>query len=181
MRLLWPIAAALLAAGCQAGMNAAADASALNLELGAAYLAQGRLELARDKLLRATRQDPRSPEAHRVLGMAYERLEDQDRAGRHYRQAVRLAPRDVEALNSLGVFQCRRAGKPREGLRLLERAAREAAGVRRAAVYANCGVCELPLDRNSAAEWFRRALALDPLHAEAQLLLEHVTAPAAHN
>ena len=176
MRLIWFMAAALLTAGCQAGLEAGPDASALNLELGATYLAQGRLELARDKLLRATRQDPRSSEAHRVLGMAYERLEDLERAERHYRSAVRLAPRDVEALNSLGVFQCRRAGKPQEGLRLLERAAREAVGIRRAAVYANCGVCELPLDRNSAAEWFRRALALDPRHVEAQLLLERLVA-----
>ena len=176
MRALWTMAAALLTAGCQVGLNAGPEASALNLELGAAYLAQGRLELARDKLVRATQQDPDSSEAHRVLGMAYERLEDQDRAERHYRRAVRLAPRDVEALNSLGVFQCRRAGNPREGVALLERAAREAAGIRRAAVYANCGVCELPLDRNSAAEWFRRALALDPLNVEAQLLLERLVA-----
>ena len=174
MRPVLLIAAALVAAGCQAGLNANPQASALNLELGAAYLAQGRLELARDKLVRATQQDPGSSEAHRVLGMAYERLEDRDRAAQHYRRAVRLAPQDIEALNSLGVFQCRRAGKPREGLELLERAAREATGTRRAAVYANCGVCELPLDRDSAAEWFRRALALDPHHVEAQLLLERL-------
>ncbi|MDE0488251.1 MAG: tetratricopeptide repeat protein [Gammaproteobacteria bacterium] len=173
--LLGAMAAALLAAGCQAGLNAGPDAAALNLELGAAYLAQGRLELARDKLLRATLQDSRSSEAHRLVGMAYERLEDLERAERHYRRAVRLAPRDVEALNSLGVFQCR-AGKPQEGLKLLERAAREAVGIRRASVYANCGVCELPLDRNGAAEWFRRALALDPQNVEAQLLLERLVA-----
>lgn len=174
MKGLCLMAGALLAAGCQAGMNGGSDASALNLELGAAYLAQGRPELARDKLLQATQQDPRSSEAHRVLGMTYESLEDHERAERHYRRAVRLAPRDVEALNSLGVFQCRRAGEPQEGLRLLERAAREAVGTRRAAVYANCGVCELPLDRNSAADWFRRALALDPHNVEAQWLLEQL-------
>lgn len=174
MKGLWTLAAALLTLGCQAGLNADRDAAALNLELGAAYLAQGRPELARDKLLRATQQDPGSAEAHRVLGMAYERLEDQERAERHYRRAVRLAPRDVEALNSLGVFRCRRAEEAREGLKLLERAAREAVGIRRAAIYANRGVCEWPLDRNSAAEWFRRALALDPRHAEAQLALERL-------
>lgn len=174
MRMLWCMAAALLTAGCQTGLNSGPDASGLNLELGAAYLAQGRLELARDKLLRATRQDPGSSEAHRVLGMAYERLEDRERAELHYRRAVRLAPRDVEALNSLGVFQCRRAGKPQEGLKLLERAAREAFGIRRAAVYVNRGVCELPLNRDGAEDWFRRALAIDPLHVEAQLLLERL-------
>lgn len=170
------IAATLLAAGCQAALSANPHASALNVELGAAYLVQGRLELARDKLVRATQQDPGSSEAHRVLGITYERLEDRDRAEQHYRRAVRLAPQDVEALNSLGVFQCGQAGKPREGLKLLERAAREATGIRRAAVYANCGVCELPLDRNSATKWFRRALALDPHHVEAQLLLERLAA-----
>lgn len=176
MRFPCTMAAALLAAGCQAGLNTGPDASALNLELGAAYLAQGRLELARDKLVRATQQDPRSSEAHRVLGMAYERLEDQERAERHYSRAVRLAPRDVEALNSLGVFRCRRAETRREGLKLLERAARGAVGSRRADVYANRGVCELPLDGNGAAVWFRRALALDPRHVEAQWALERIAA-----
>jgi len=176
MRVLWTFAAALLAAGCQAGLNANPRASALNLELGAAYLAQGRLELARDKLIRATQQDPASPEAHRLLGMAYERLKAADGAERHYRRAVRLAPRDVEALNSLGVFLCRRDGGRREGMKLLDRAAGEATETRRAAVYANRGVCELPLDRNSAAQWFRRALAHDPFHVEAQLLLERLSA-----
>jgi hypothetical protein len=34
----------------------------------------------------------------------------------------------------------------------------------------------MPLDGNGAAEWFRRALALDPLHVEAQLLLEQISA-----
>ena len=174
MKALWTWAAALLTLGCQAGLNADRDAATLNLELGAAYLAQGRPELARDKLLRATQQDPGSSEAHRVLGIAYERLEDQARAERHYRRAVRLAPRDVEALNSLGVYQCRRGENPSEGLKLLDRAAREAVGIRRAAIYVNRGVCEWPLDSNSAAEWFRRALALDPRHAEAQLALERL-------
>ena len=168
------IAAALLAAGCQTGLNGNSQAAALNLELGAAYLAQGRLELAREKLVRATQQDPGSSEAHRALGLAYERLEDLDRSGRHYRRAVRLAPQDVEALNSLGVFLCRQGGEPLAGLKLLERAARQASGTRRAAVYANCGVCELALDRNRAAEWFRRALALNPDQVEAQLQLERL-------
>ena len=167
------LAAALLKLGCQAGLNTERDAAALNLEPGAAYLAQGRPALARDKL-RATRHDPGSAEAHRVLGMAYERLEDRDRAGRHYRRAVLPAPGDAEALNSPGVFQCRRAEEPREGLKMLERAAREAVGIRRASIYANRGVCEWPLDRNSAAEWFPRALALDPRHVEAQLALERL-------
>ena len=168
------LACGLLAAGCQAGMAANPQASALNLELGAAYLRQGRLQLARDKLVRATRQDPRSPEAHRVLGMAYEGLRNAGAAERHYRQAVRLAPRDVEALNSLGVFRCRRAGEAREGLALLLRAAREASEERRAAVYANCGLCELDSDAASAAQWFRRALELDPGQAQARALLQRL-------
>ena len=153
-------------------------AAALNLELGASYLSQGRLELARDKLTRATRQDPGSSEAHRVLGMVFESLNDAASAENHYRRAVRLAPRDVEALNSLGVFQCRRAGNARQGLEVLKRAARAASADRRAEVYTNCGLCELPHDRASAELWFRRALELDPGHKPARLFLERL---GAHN
>lgn len=176
MKRLWVIASVALMAGCQTAQNANSRAADLNLELGAAYLEQGRLELARDKLIRATQQDPGSAEAHRALGMTYERLEDPGAAERHYRRAVRLAPRDIEALNSLGVFQCRAGANPREGLRLLGRAAKEAAGLRRAAIYANCGLCELARDGKKAAEWFRRALALDPGHTEAQWMLERLAA-----
>ena len=67
---------AVLASGCQASAVANPQAAALNLELGASYMSQGRLELARDKLTRATRQDPGSSEAHRVLGMVFEGLND---------------------------------------------------------------------------------------------------------
>ncbi len=170
------LALGLLAAGCQAGMARNPQASALNVELGASYLNQGRLELARDKLIRATRQDPRSSEAHRVLGMVYESLGNAPGAEEHYREAVRVAPRDVEALNSLGVFLCRQSGRSevRQGLTLLRRAAGEAAPRRRAAVYANSGVCELPSNEARAAEWFRRALELDPGQAEARALLERL-------
>ena len=168
------LACGLLAAGCQTGMAANPQASALNLELGASYLRQGRLQLAREKLVRATRQDPRSPEAQRVLGMAYEGLGNAAAAERHYRQAVRLAPRDVEALNSLGVFRCRQPGEASQGLALLRRAAQEASEERRAALYANCGLCELAGDEESAARWFRRALELDPGQAQARAALQRL-------
>ena len=174
MKALGVLALGVLAAGCQAGMAGNPQASALNVELGVSYLGQGRLELARDKLIRATRQDPRSSEAHRVLGMVYEGLGNTPGAEEHYRQAVRVAPRDVEALNSLGVFLCRQPGEARQGLMLLRRAAGEASPQRRAAVYANCGVCELASDQGSAAKWFHRALELDPGQAEARALLERL-------
>ncbi len=174
MRAARALVFGLLVAGCQAGMAGNPQAAALNVELGASYLRQGRLELALDKLIRATRQDPRSSEAHRVLGMVYERLGGAGGAGEHYRQAVRLAPRGVEALNSLGVFRCRQPGGAREGLAHLRRAAQEASGARRAAIYANCGFCELASDERRAAEWFRRSLELDPGQARLRALLQHL-------
>ena len=174
MKALRVLAVGLVAAGCQAGLAGNPEAAALNVELGVSYLEQGRIELARDKLIRATRQDPRSREAHRMLGMAYESLGNNPAAEEHYRQAVRIDPRDVEALNSLGVFLCRRDGGAREGLEFLGRAAAEASPRRRAAVYANCGVCELAGNAAGAAQWFRRALELDPAQAEVRTLLEQL-------
>lgn len=174
MRIPAVIAFGVSAAACQAGMTGNPQASALNMELGAAYLDQGRLELAHDKLVRAARQNSGSSEAHRLLGLVYERLDDLDRAEEHLAQAVKLAPHDVEALNSLGVFHCRRDGEAEQGLKLLLRAAREAGAARRAAVYANCGLCELTQDRTRAVQWFRRALELDPRNAQAQFFLKRL-------
>lgn len=174
MRALGALALSMLLGGCQSGTAANPAAADLNLALGAAYLDQGRLQLAREKLTRAAAQDPGSSEAHRTLGMVYERLGDSGGAEEHYRRALRLAPRDVEALNSLGVFHCRQPGEAERGLELLRRAAMEAGNSRKADIYANCGLCGLSLDRAEAAKWLRQALEIDPRHRRARMLLDRV-------
>ena len=68
--------ATLLLAGCggspsKPGSNT--DAATYNLQLGVAYLQQGNLAVAKEKLERAYQQNPRDAEVHGALALLYSR------------------------------------------------------------------------------------------------------------
>jgi type IV pilus assembly protein PilF len=53
----------------------AEKAGQLNKQLGTVYLRQGNLALAKEKLERSEKYNPRDPELHSVLALLYERLD----------------------------------------------------------------------------------------------------------
>lgn len=160
--------AALLASGC-GGSSASrkSDAAAYNVRLGIAYMQQGNLAVAKEKLERAERQDPSSPEVHTALALLYERLGNMDKADAHHRTALRLAPRDPEISNNYAVFLCK-TGRREEGVRRFLDAARNPLYVTPEAAYTNAGVC-LRADQRyeEARRNFERALQVKPNFAEA--------------
>ncbi|MGY6630861.1 MAG: type IV pilus biogenesis/stability protein PilW [Wenzhouxiangella sp.] len=79
----------------------------VNTRLGIGYMERGQLQLAMEKLETALRHDPEHVPAHLALALIYETINDSQRAGRHYRQAARLAPHDGATQNAYGVFLCR--------------------------------------------------------------------------
>ena len=87
---------ALALAGCTTTTSgpkkSATSAADYNVQLGYAYLRQGNLALAKEKLERAEKQDGSSPSVHSALGLLFERLGDPKAADRHYATALRLAP-----------------------------------------------------------------------------------------
>src|SRR6266478_793468 len=68
--------AALAVAGCSSGRQATGNerAAAYNAQLGMAYLHQGDLALAKEKLERALAQNPRDANVHSALALLYESL-----------------------------------------------------------------------------------------------------------
>jgi type IV pilus assembly protein PilF len=83
-----------------------AEAGKVNIQLGQAYLSQGKLDLAMDKLKRALELAPNNPDGHTVIAVLYEQLGNIEKAGHHYREARRLAPDSGMVANNLGRFQC---------------------------------------------------------------------------
>jgi type IV pilus assembly protein PilF len=151
--------------------SAAAAAGAANLQLGSAYLQQGNLPIAKDKLERAVRQVPRDPQVHGLLAMLYQRLGDDKRAESEYRAALSLAPRDPGQLNNYAVFLCG-AGRVDEGVSRFEQAARNRLYSTPWAAYTNAGVCLRGAKRDAEAEpLFVRALQVRPDYAEAAVQL----------
>jgi len=163
------LAVGLALGGCASngGAESAATAGAANMQLGSAYLQQGNLPIAKEKLEKAVTQAPRDPAIHGLLAMLYQRLGDDRRAESEYRAALALAPSDPEQLNNYAVFLCG-AGRVDEGVRHFQEAARNRLYRTPWAAYTNSGVCLRGARRDAEAEpLFARALQVRPDYAEA--------------
>jgi type IV pilus assembly protein PilF len=148
------------------------DSAALyNVQLGVAYLQQGNLAIAQDKLERALKENPRDPNVHNALALLYERLDQPEKVDGEYREALRLAPRNPDISNNYGVYLCQH-GRVDEGVRRLEAVARNPLYRTPETAYTNAGVCLRTAKRIPEAERdLLRALALKPANTEAALQL----------
>lgn len=148
------------------------DAAQANLNLGAAYLRQGRPELALEKLERALEQNPRLANAHSTIALVYDQLGEPGEAEDHYRRAVQLEPGNAAAANSYAVFLCRN-DRWADAERYFNRAAENPRYTTPEAALTNAGVCARNAgDEAKAEEYFRAALARAPTFDDA---LYHMT------
>jgi len=143
------------------------DAASYNVQLGVAYLQQGNLALAKEKLERAAEENGSDPNVHSALALLYERLGDDHKADSEYRAALRLAPRNPEVSNNYAVFLCR-TKRVDEGVRRLLEAAHDPLYRTPEAAYTNAGVCLRAVHHDAEAQAnFQRALQIRPNFAEA--------------
>jgi type IV pilus assembly protein PilF len=147
--------------------NKIRDAAAYNVQLGIAYLHQGDVALAKDKLDRALAQAPNSAEVHSARAMLFERMRQPDQADAEFRTSLRLAPHDPDVVNNYAVYLCQN-GRTDEGVRRFEEAAHNALYRTPEAAYTNAGVCLRAAKRDDEARAnFARALQVRPNFAEA--------------
>ena len=147
--------------------HAQQDAAADNVQLAMAYMQAGNLPRAKEKIDRALLEDPTNANAHSVLALFYERVNDQKKAESEFHEALRLAPGDPGPLNFYAVYLC---GQHRvdEGVTKLLQVATNPLYRTPEAAYTNAGVCLRTAHRDEEAESaFHRALALRPDFAEA--------------
>jgi type IV pilus assembly protein PilF len=144
------LCAALIAACGSApraqGAENKADAAKYNVQLGVEYIRQGNLGLAKEKLERAEKQNPRDPNVHSSLALLHERLGDRKKADAHFKTALRLAPRSPDISNNYAVYLCR-TGRHAEGVKRFEDAARNPLYRTPEAAWTNAGVCLRQADR----------------------------------
>ncbi|MDE0003854.1 MAG: type IV pilus biogenesis/stability protein PilW [Rhodospirillaceae bacterium] len=172
--LMPPLGVLLLCQGCvstsatSASSTAASGGAAAvaNLNLGAAYLRQGRLTLALERLDRALDHDPRLAEAHSTIAMVYDRLGDAEEARDHHRRALRLAPHDPATANSFGVFLCRHE-RWSDAEPLFQRAADNPRYHTPEVALTNAGICARNAgDGAKAEQYLRDALTRNPIYAD---------------
>jgi type IV pilus assembly protein PilF len=170
-------AALLLLAACAAPSQQSKkprDAAAYNVQLGIAYLKQGDIALAKDKLDRALAEDANNPAVHSARAMLFERMGNPSKADEEFRTALRLAPHDPEVVNNYAVYLCQN-GRTEEGVRRFEESAHNALYRTPEAAYTNAGVCLRVAKRDEEARGnFSRALQLRPNFAEAAFQLSEL-------
>jgi type IV pilus assembly protein PilF len=150
------------------------SAAVYNTQLGIAYLNQGELALAKDKLDRALSQDPNSPDVHSARAMLFARLGNPKEADAEYRASLRLAPDDPNVINNYAVYLCQQ-GRTDEGVKRFEEAAKNALYRTPEAAYTNAGVCLHAAKRDDEARAkFVRALQLKPSFPDAALQLANL-------
>lgn len=143
------------------------DAAQYNMQLGVGYLQKGNLAVAKEKLERAYKENPRDPNVHSALALLYERLNEPKKADLHYREAVRLAPKSPDISNNYAVYLCR-TNRPDEGVKRFLEVATNPLYRRPEAAFTNAGVCLRNAKKDSEAEQsFLRALQIRPNYAEA--------------
>jgi type IV pilus assembly protein PilF len=165
-----PLCCCVTTGDTHVGQSPAAAGEA-NLQLGAAYLQQGNLPVAKEKLEKAGKQTPKDPVVHGMLGLLYHRLGDDKQAEKEYRTALELAPGDPEQLNNYAVFLCD-VGRADEGVSRFEEAAKNPLYRTPWAAYTNAGVCLRGAKRDADARVrFLRAIQVNRDYTEAVLQL----------
>lgn len=145
----------------------ARSAAEIHVALGQRYLQQGKLEIAMEKLQKALAFDPSYVDAHTVIAVLYERINDARKAAEHYRRAAELAPRNGAVNNNYGAFLCR-TGRYDEAAQRFVAAVADPFYKTPDVAYTNAGTCYLQSAKFDQAEQdFRKALELNPNNGEA--------------
>lgn len=144
-----------------------ADASTYNTSLGISYLGQGDINLAKEKLDRALKENPENPQVHSARAMLFDRMGEPAHADTEYKEALRLAPNDPDVNNNYAVYLCQ-TGRATDGVKRFEAVARNALYRTPWVAYSNAGVCLRTAKRNSEAiKDFKQALSIRPNFPEA--------------
>jgi type IV pilus assembly protein PilF len=173
MKPLLALACAVVLSGCVATggtsgrSTSSKDAAKANVQLGVAYMQQGQLALAKEKLERAAKQDPRGAEVHTALAYLNERLDRPAEADAEYRLALKLSPGNSEVANNFAVFLCR-TGKVDDALKQFESATRDRLYTTPWAAFTNAGVCLRSVDRGGeAVALLQQAISIRPNYTPA--------------
>jgi len=166
-----------LVACASTGGNSAKSGGTENvhLQLGVRYLSLNKLEIAKENLLQAVKDDSSNTQAHNALAFLYEKINQFDEAQDHYETALDLAPNDLGVQNNFGRFLCER-GEFEDGMALLAKASSDPINDRAWLALTNAGRCQMAMEQKQKAEaYFRQALQLNNVYAPALLEMQKIS------
>lgn len=141
-------------------------AAKANVQLGMAYLQQGNYSLAKEKLDRSLKQNPKDPDVHTTLGLLYDRTGEAKLADKHFREALRLAPDKPDLINNYAIYLCKN-GRVEEGVEKFTSVAANKYYRTPEVALTNAGVCLRGAKRYDEAEKrFLGAIKARPNYSE---------------
>lgn len=151
------------------------QASDVNVQLGLAYLQNGDVQRAHQKLLLAEQEAPGSLQAQGAMGYFLESTGNLFSADAYYRRAIALNPKSGAAQNNYGTFLCRR-GRYKEADQHFLLALQDPTYLNTAQVYENAGLCAMQTaSTKKAVSYFTQAITQDPKRAIAWLELGRIS------
>ena len=140
----------------------AEEVAAANLNLGVAYMQQGKYRQALEKLNRAKLAKNDYAPVYNALGVLYQRLGENEVAESNFKKAINLNPDDSLSLNNYGLFLCQNKRFEEADAIFLEAAEKPFYKTPEIAIT-NAGTCALSNGQPDIAEnYFREALRINP-------------------
>ena len=147
-----------------------ANAAKLNLQLGVAYMQEGKFDVALEKLNKALALNERLPEAHNAIALLYEGTGQAALAEQHFQRAIELDANYTLAKMNYAQFLCTH-NKPAEGesqFLVIATSPPEGSAEIAYGAYTGAAVCALAAaDRQRADGYLRKALEVKPDGASA--------------
>lgn len=142
-------------------------------DLGAAYLQQGKFEIALSEFNESAQIDPSYAPAYNGLGLVYAALGEDAKADANYKKSIELQPKNSESHNNYGSFLCSRKRYDESIPHFLEAVKNPLYGTPYLA-YANAGICSARKnDIRNAEVYLNKALQIEPLtHSAATQLAD---------
>jgi type IV pilus assembly protein PilF len=151
------------------------QAAKYNIQLGTAYLQKGNYALAREKLERSLKQNPKDPDVHTSLALLYDRTNNPLLADKHFKEALRLSPEKPDLINNYAIYLCKN-GKVDEGVERFVTVAANKFYPTPEVALTNAGVCLRGAKRlDDASDKFIGALRARPNYSEATVQLAGVS------
>lgn len=142
-------------------------------DLGAAYLQQGKFEIALSEFNESAQIDSSYAPAYNGLGLVYAALGEDAKADANYKKSLELQPKNSEAHNNYGSFLCSNKRYDESIPHFLE-AVKNPLYSTPYLAYANAGICSVRKnDIKNAEVYLNKALQIEPLtHSAATQLAE---------
>jgi type IV pilus assembly protein PilF len=151
------------------------DAAGVWVQLGQKYMEMGKLDIAKQDLLKALEFDSKNVDAHTVLATLYDRVGDHTSAETHYRDAVEISPKSGVTNSNYGLYLCK-LGKFELAQKYFEIAFTDGFYTQQDTAYTNAGTCIMlangPLEKAEAD--FRRAIEINGNNSQALFQLARV-------